>query len=485
MKRLKIFSLVLACIIVLSFFNSVVFAEESSSDTSEITTIKPEITSGNLVVARSVDTGQILLDTSGNATVPPTVTAKLVSAMVIFDMVTSLDETVTVPVEATLAKNIGPKGDISAPMLGLSPNNTLTVRQLLTATLVSAASDACFALAYYVSEGNITSFVEKMNEKAGSIGCKNTLYTNPVGLTDGESHTTPVDAAIVASAFYKYNTLLNISSQPTYVLGNTIHTKNYLLSNMLLKGYTLSGAKGMIAGQARPEGGYCLVTSAEKSGLGYVMVVMEAPGEIRNTDGTRSFPEGNAYQDIHKVFPWATTSFGYLTLVNEREIIGELPVEVASGNTDHVGYVALEEVDILMPVGVKAEDITREVNLFYESLEAPVEKDMEVGRLDLYYDGEKIASVSLVANTEIERSRLLSLFGRFKAFIKSKTIKKTIRGIIILLIAYFVLVLASTIYRIILKADKAAKKRQNRIQKEREKLNSKSQSKPPFDDEEL
>ena len=90
MKRLKIFSLVLACSIVLSFFNSVVFAEESSSDTSEITTIKPEITSGNLVVARSVDTGQILLDTSGNATVPPTVTAKLVSAMVIFDMVTSL-----------------------------------------------------------------------------------------------------------------------------------------------------------------------------------------------------------------------------------------------------------------------------------------------------------------------------------------------------------------------------------------------------------
>ena len=87
----------------------------------------------------------------------------------------------------------------------------------------------------------------------------------------------------------------------------------------------------MIAGQARPEGGYCLVTSAEKSGLGYVMVVMEAPGEIRNTDGTRSFPEGNAYQDIHKVFPWATTSFGYLTLVNEREIIGELPVEVPPG----------------------------------------------------------------------------------------------------------------------------------------------------------
>ena len=113
--------------------------------------------------------------------------------MVAYDMITSLEETVTVPPEALLAKNIGQMGDISAPMLGLTPNGKLTVRQLITASLVSAANDACFTLAFYASGGDIPAFVEKMNEKAKSLGCQNTKFTNPVGLTDGESYTTRKD----------------------------------------------------------------------------------------------------------------------------------------------------------------------------------------------------------------------------------------------------------------------------------------------------
>ncbi len=459
---------VLACLFLsalTAFFPAAVCADESSVESSESrpAAVKPEITSGNLVVVKSVDTGQILLDTSDNTVVSPAVSAKLTAAMVIYDSVASLDESVTVPAEAILAKNIGQKGDVSAPMLGLTPGATLTVRQLMTATLVSAANDACFTLAYYVSDGDIDAFVSKMNEKAASVGCTDTLYTSPVGLSDGEARTTPADAASIAAAFYKYNTLLDISSQPSYVLGNTIHTKNYLLSNSLMSGYTLSGAKGMIAGQARGDGGYCLITSAEKAGLGYVFVVMEAPGEIRNTDGTRSFPEKNAYQDIHKIFNWAVSSFGYLTLVAEREIIGELPVSVASGNTDHISYVAATEIDMLMPVEAKPEDVDRETLLYYEILEAPVEKNMIVGRLDLYYEGEKIATVSLVTNDEIDRSRVLSLFGKLKTLLMSQRTKSVVRIIIIILIAYFILVVTSQIYRVVIKANAAARRREKRL----------------------
>ena len=61
--------------------------------------------------------------------------------MLAFDMANGLDNQVTVDAEAL--KNIGKKGDISAPMLGLRAGNTATVRQLLQATLISAANDAC------------------------------------------------------------------------------------------------------------------------------------------------------------------------------------------------------------------------------------------------------------------------------------------------------------------------------------------------------
>ncbi len=438
------------------------FAEESSSAEEPKTVRAPEITSGNMVVIRSVDTGQILLDTTSGEKVAPTVAAKLVSAMIAYDSIDNIDKQgveYTVPGEALLAKNIGQMGDISCPMLGLKSGDRLTPRQLFSATLVSAANDACYTLAYSVSGGDISAFVEKMNAKATEIGCADTLFTNPVGLNDGVSYTTARDVSLIAAAFYKYNTLLSISSLPSYVIGkSTLQTKNYLLSKTLTKDYYLSGVKGMIAGQARPDGGYCLITAGESEGMGYVFVVMEGPGEKRNKDGTRTFAENNAYADIHKTFKWALTSFGYLLIVKKGEVIGTLPVSVGSDNTDSVNCIALDEVDMLVPAGLTPEDIAREPDLYFDELEAPVEKDKVVGKLDLYYEGELLASVPLVTAAAVDRSQLLSLFQQFKAFLTSSTVKTIIRILLIIIICYLVLLLALKIYAVVVKANRAAQK---------------------------
>ena len=246
------------------------------SDTSEPET-EPVITSGNAIVVMSVETGQILLNTANGREVDPTCATKLMTAMLAFDMANGLDNQVTVDAEAL--KNIGKKGDISAPMLGLRAGNTATVRQLLQATLISAANDACNALAYSVSGGDIAGFVEKMNARATEIGCEHTYFTNTTGLYDGEAYTTVEDVAKIAAAFYRYNTLLDISSQPTYVIGgSTIHTKNYLRSETLMRGCTIRESKGMIAGQRTDKSDYCLITAGESDGIGYVYVIMEAAG---------------------------------------------------------------------------------------------------------------------------------------------------------------------------------------------------------------
>ena len=460
-KTLKIIAVLTALVALLSVCFPA-FADESSEPVSGSKIVPPpEITSGNMVVIRSVDTGQILLDTTSGEKTAPTVSAKLVSAMVAYDLIDNIDKQgveYTVPGEALLAKNIGQMGDISCPMLGLKSGDKLTPRQLFAATLVSAANDACYTLAYNVSGGDVASFVEKMNEKAAEIGCADTLFTTPVGLNDGVAYTTARDVSLIAAAFYKYNRLLSISSMPSYMLGKTMPTKNYLLSKTLTKDYFFSGVKGMIAGQSRIDGGYCLITAGENAGLGYVFVVMEAPGEIRNKDGTRTFPENNAYADIHKTFKWALTSFGYLLMVKKGEVVGTLPVAVGSDNTDSVNYIALDEVDMLVPTGLTVEDIAREPTMYYEELEAPVEKDKVVGKLDLYYQDELLATVPLVTAAAVDRSQLLSLFQRFKAFLTSPTVKTVIRVVLIIIICYLVLLIALKIYAVISKANKAAQK---------------------------
>lgn len=427
------------------------------SDTSE-PEAEPVITSGNAIVVMSVETGQILLNTANGREVDPTCATKLMTAMLAFDMANGLDNQVTVDAEAL--KNIGKKGDISAPMLGLRAGNTATVRQLLQATLISAANDACNALAYSVSGGDIAGFVEKMNARATEIGCEHTYFTNTTGLYDGEAYTTVEDVAKIAAAFYRYNTLLDISSQPTYVIGgSTIHTKNYLRSETLMRGCTIRESKGMIAGQRTDKSDYCLITAGESDGIGYVYVIMEAAGEIRNTDGTREFPKENAYADMKKIFNWYKNAYGYVTLAKKGEVIGELPVDIAADSVDHVNYVAADTVERLVLKTLDTTAIERRVKLTEERLTAPVKKNTEVGTLELYYEGQLLGSVGLVTNTEVDKSELLSVFGTVKAFLFGSTMKTITRVVLGLILAFVAFTIGAKIYYAVKKAKKELEKR--------------------------
>ncbi|MEG1743541.1 MAG: hypothetical protein RR246_05180, partial [Clostridia bacterium] len=342
-------------------------AAASTSTSSAPKIEKPQITSENKIVVMSVQTGQLLLNTANGVKVDPTCSAKLMTAMLVYDEFKTLDKLVTV--EADALKNIGKIGDISAPRLGIKAGDSFPARQLFQATLISAANDACNALAYSASSGDLSAFVKKMNDRAKELGCENTFFTNSTGLYDGDAYTTVEDVAKIAAAFYKYNTLLDLSSQPTFVIGgSTVHTKNYLRSENLLRGYVIKDSKGMIAGQRTVMGDYCLITAAESDGMGYIYVIMEAPGEIRNTDGTRAFPNENAYTDMKKIFNWAKSSFGYKLIVKKGEVMGELPVEIAAGNLDHVNYTAAEDIEKMVPKDIDLSKVERRTTITKDKL---------------------------------------------------------------------------------------------------------------------
>ena len=64
MKKIIRITAALAALIMLAVCCFAAFADESSETSEPSKVVKPpEITSGNMVVIRSVDTGQILLDT--------------------------------------------------------------------------------------------------------------------------------------------------------------------------------------------------------------------------------------------------------------------------------------------------------------------------------------------------------------------------------------------------------------------------------------
>ncbi len=124
---------------------------------------------------------------------------------------------------------------------GLQEGYHVTVRQLLNATLVASAEDACQALARLVSNSQ-EDFVVLMNEKAAQLGMTNTNYTNATGYSSEQQYTTIYDCYLLFNEFLKYPDLLNSMSLSDY-------TMNYITGKGDLKQYRLDNDNPFMTGK--------------------------------------------------------------------------------------------------------------------------------------------------------------------------------------------------------------------------------------------
>jgi D-alanyl-D-alanine carboxypeptidase (penicillin-binding protein 5/6) len=448
-------------------------ASTVNTSSGDDVTLTPYLNSGNAVAIYNVDGKQVLYSNRGKEKISPTAATKLLTMMVVYDIFkeNNLDLKTEITVESAALLNIGQQGDKSAPFLGLSSGETYKAEDLIGATLVANMNDACNIMAYYCAtkllNGNMDTFIARMNKKAEEIGAKDSTFKNAVGLVVDGMTTTPEDVARIAGAFYKYNDLLLLDNRAKMTFNNksTIHTKNYLLSDFLITNYKNKNAIGLMAGQRSDTEGYCLITATEKDGLAYIIVVMEASGEIRGTDGSRSFGAGNAYDDVATLINWTRKSFAYQKLVNENELITELKVEMGK-SYDYVAVVPEQKVELLVNKAVdltKVEkQITLDPNLVYESgeesqintVKAPIMKGQVVGTLTFTYNGTVIGSVNLITQNTVDESKLMSTASSIKDFLFGSTMKVILIVFALIIVAYTLFSLVASIVRGIKKIKK-------------------------------
>ncbi len=445
-RKLKIFCVFWAIAFVFSSFMPLRVSAEPVS--------KPLISSGNKICVMNLETGDCPMQMESDVKVSASATAKMMTAMVVYDNVSDLSQSIAVPAEATSDTYIGPLGAISAPRLGLTLGKEYPIKDLLSALLVSSANDAGVTLAYYVGGGNIEAFVSKMNEKAAQIGAKDTVYKGCVGLEDG-SVTTAYDASLIASEFSGISTLMDISSAGRVVTSTvgTLHNKNYLTSDFLIKDYKLPAVKGICAGQSNENGGYCLVAYYASNELTYTICILDATGEKRNPQaGTRWFEENNAYSDVHKMVPWLKESFEIRNIVSpdSEEYSFSIPVKM-SAKKDSVMTVPTETVSILTDITAQKINYVPEATFYQTALDAPVKEGTVVGEVNIYKNGTLVATVPLVTKESAERSEMLVVMGSIGDFLKSDTVMTAIKIIIVLAVLFVVWSFGSFIFRIIKK----------------------------------
>ncbi|MDP3541930.1 MAG: serine hydrolase, partial [Elusimicrobiota bacterium] len=131
--------------------------------------------------------GEVLWSGSADKRLQPASLAKMMTALLVIEE-GRLDETVTVSRGAARA---------TGTRLGLREGDRLTARDLLTASIVRSANDACRALAD-ARGGTQEKFVARMNARAGLMGLKNTRFANACGHDADGQYSTAADLAALA-----------------------------------------------------------------------------------------------------------------------------------------------------------------------------------------------------------------------------------------------------------------------------------------------
>lgn len=93
----------------------------------------------------------------------------------------------------------------------LEQNEMMSVEDLIKGICVASGNDATVALAEKIA-GNEESFVKLMNEKANSLGLKNTHFNNATGLDTDNHYSSAYDMAVMARELVKHEKILEFSN---------------------------------------------------------------------------------------------------------------------------------------------------------------------------------------------------------------------------------------------------------------------------------
>ena len=160
----------------------------------------------------------------------------------------------------------------SGTRIGLRRGDRMTVGNLLAATLIFSANDACRALADHVG-GDRKRFTTLMNARAEKLGLNGTHFNNPCGHDQLRHYSTAHDLAILAETALGNRTFRDLVSRQQQQIRTVDGKRRFNLRNKnhLLGRYP--GTAGVKTGYTLAAGG-CLIALAEREGTRVLLVML-------------------------------------------------------------------------------------------------------------------------------------------------------------------------------------------------------------------
>ncbi len=341
--------------------------------------------SAKSVVLMEMSSGEILLSKNPDEKLPPASITKIMTMLLVMEALDSgkikLDDIVTT------SKNAASKG---GSQIWLKEGEQMTVNEMLKATAIGSANDACTALGEHVAGGE-TEFVAMMNKRAKELGMNNTNFENPSGLDDTtENHySTARDVAIMSCELMKHE---KIKEYTTVWMDSLRNGETELVNtNRLVRFY--EGTTGVKTGTTS-KAGYCVSASAKRDGMELVAVVL---GSDNSTE---------RFEDAKKLLNWGFANYTVYQPTVDTSLITNVNVLFGKGNI--IAPVTKEIKPILIKKGTE-DKITQRVDICLD-VEAPVEKGQKLGTVYFETDGKVIASCPIINENYVERRNWFFVF---------------------------------------------------------------------------
>lgn len=365
------------------------FAASTGESALEADVKMPFDVKAKSAILMDMNTGTVLYAKNEHEALPPASVTKIMTLLLIMEKIDggnlSLDDTVTVSENAA---------SMGGSQVYLEAGETMRVEEMLKCIVISSANDAALAMAEHVG-GSEAAFVALMNERAASLGMKNTHFENVTGLDDDTtSHlTSAYDIALMSRELMRHEKIFDYTSLWTDSIRNGAF--GLTNTNRLIRFY--KGATGLKTGSTA-SAGFCISATAERDGLHLIAVIMGSDSRDTRNEAARTLLD----------YGFAN----YSVFCADGGEVGE--IKVLGSDRESVRGV-YDRAEFLVAAG-KASAVERKLE-FQKEISAPIERGDVIGKVSYTLDGELLFENDIVSDADAEKlsfkNHLLRLISAF------------------------------------------------------------------------
>lgn len=329
---------------------------------------------------------------------------KIMTALLAIEL-GDLDEIVTVTRYALDSVKIG------AVSAGLKAGEEISLRDLLYCMMVKSANDAAAVIGDHIGKKigpdtgkGLEAFVERMNQRALELGCSDTRFMNPTGLSHESQYSTARDLAKITRAALDYESFVELFCAEKYTVPATnkseerqLVTSNYLTSKETVKNQYDERVTGGKTG-ARTTTDRSLISTAEVGPLRYLSVVMSAQGTV-TADGYAVKTYGS-FEETRALLDHGFGKYTITELLREQKVMEQFPV---NGGENDVVVCPAVAVSAALPVDANPLDVTYRCVIPDGGLTAPLKKGQTVGTVEIWFRSVCVGQCDLIAMYDVDQ----------------------------------------------------------------------------------